>query len=469
MAHAQRFPAQQQTLIENFRAITNYHDEERIVAALQQCNWDLNACVTLFFEDPDALMTGTNANGGPQPSEPTQPNRSQSSVSTSEHQQQDIQSTSTLSSYANYIPGLSFLTSLIGSMLSLFSPMLPYFASIFSGFGAASPHSVAYREILREFHRENSIFSRLDNASIFSAVRFGELMNSDKCLFLLFKDDNSTSSTRFIRNVLCDECVVDYLRANLACWIGDGRNAEGRDLFRQITHHWNEKRKPFVCIAGVHPITRKLVLVHRQYVGNITSSTVFIANILDHGLQRWQTFKLQQLQRQQLSQSNRDLREMQDREYLLQEQQALQQQQPLPVSSSAQLQSPCPQQQQQQQSSPQQRREDKHQTRMKNAQDAIRKIDASIENAMQQDLVTVALRLPNGSRVQRVFCNDNAIESLFDFAMCHELKVDGEFIDEFELVCNYPKQIFSKQDCQRSLRDVGLESNTLLFVQETSI
>merc|ERR1712228_583336 len=97
----------------------------------------------------------------------------------------------------------------------------------------------------------------------------------------------------------------------------------GRQLFGQITHQWNEKRKPFVVIAGIHPTSRKLVLVHRQYVGNCTSSLMFISNILDHGMQRWEQFKAQQIQRQHQSQSATHLRQVQDMEY----QRALQQQQ----------------------------------------------------------------------------------------------------------------------------------------------
>merc|ERR1711933_716584 len=103
----------------------------------------------------------------------------------------------------------------------------------------------------------------------------------------------------------------------------------GKQLFAQVTHQWNEKRRPFAVIAGIHPISRKLVLVHRQYVGNITSALLFISNILDHGLQRWEQFKLQQMQNHQQSQSARQLREIQDMEYQRLVQQQTEQQQAL--------------------------------------------------------------------------------------------------------------------------------------------
>merc|ERR1712083_220925 len=109
--------------------------------------------------------------------------------------------------------------------------------------------------------------------------------------------------------------VVDYLRVNMQCWIGDERNAEGRQLFAQITTSWNDRRRPFVCIAGVHPQSRKLVLVHRQYVGNCSNPAQFIGSVLDHGLQRWDQFKRQAVAAQQRLQSDRVLRQMQEEEF----------------------------------------------------------------------------------------------------------------------------------------------------------
>jgi len=256
---------------------------------------------------------------------------------------------------------------------------------------------------------------------------------------------------------LSDQSVIDYLRVNMESWIGDNRNSDGKQLFGQITHQWNEKRKPFVCIAGIHPNSRKLVLVHRQYVGNQTSPILFIANILDHGLQRWQQFKLQQIQRQQQSQNNRNLRESQDREY----QRALHEQQQREQQQSQQTQQ-TQQTQQIQQTQP----IDDTINRMEIAKEKINKLSSLISKSSKDKLIKVALRLPNGKRVQHIFCNENRVESLFDFALCHELKIDDKHIEEFELVCSYPKRIFTESDKHLTLQNVGIQHSTNLFVRE---
>jgi len=209
--------------------------------------------------------------------------------------------------------------------------------------------------------------------------------------------------------------------------------------------------------------------VHRQFVGNVTSSISFIANILDHGLQRWQQFKLQQIQRQQLSQSNRNLREMQDREY----QRALQQQREQEnIENMNNVNNEDVEQQQQQQLQHDDTANDVHivqqQNRIKIAKEKIEKLSALIEKAPKDKLIKVALRLPNGKRVQHIFCSENTVQSLFDFARCHELKVDDQYIEQFELVCSFPKRIFTPNDKEfnKKLSEVGIEHSTILFVQQ---
>mmetsp|Transcript_30449 Transcript_30449/g.48836 ORF Transcript_30449/g.48836 Transcript_30449/m.48836 type:complete len:469 (-) Transcript_30449:109-1515(-) len=460
----------QRQKIEHFKSVTRIENDAIAQQALQRCDWDVTTCIGLYYENPDSLL-----NGGRNAAQPASTNINANANVNADAVAPDRRANvginndapqSGMAYYAGYVPGLSSLLSLMTCLCSCITPYLPYFTNMFSMMGS-SPPNTPYTEIITEFKENNPVFAISDNASVFATVRFGELMNSNECLFLFFNDNNSVQCNAFIKNVLCHDSVIDYLRLNMQCWIGDNRNHEGRHLFGQITYQWNEKRRPFVCIAGIHPISRKLVLVHRQYVGGHIAPESFIG-ILDHGLQRWQTFKLQQVRNQQLSQSNRDLREMQDLEYQRalqqqQQQQLLRQQAEQPPQEAAEP----PPVQIDESVHTQNDEEQKYETRMQAAKRKIEQLSQQIADAGKEEQVKVALRLPNGQRVQHIFCNANTVESLFDFAMCHELKVDGHYIWEFELVCSYPKKIFTQSDKHLTLQHVGIERNAIIFVQES--
>ena len=442
----------QRSKIDHFKAVTNIDNDDIAQIALQKCNWDVNLCISRYFDNPDALLS-------PQ----SERQRRQTPPSSSLQQQQQ----STIGYYASYIPGLTQFGALISSMFSYLTPYLPYFSSLLSMF-ASSSSSVPYSQILHEFKTKYEKFGNEDNDNtIFRNIRFGQLMNENdnndnKCIFIFFNDASSAICNRFILNILCDDEVLNYLRINMKCWIGDSRNNDGKQLFRQITHQWNEKRRPFICIAGIHPISHKLVLVHRQYVGNIESSMLFIANILDHGLQRWQSFKLKQIQRQQISTSNRNLREIQDAEYLKALQQETQQQQNNMIQESI-INDQIFEQDQLEQIE-QNRLKQKYQNRMEIAKEKINKLCKLNENVSKDKLIKVALRLPNGKRVQNIFSDENTVESLFDFVLCHELIIDEEYIDEFEIVSNFPKRTFTKDDYHQTLKEVGIEHSAMMHV-----
>ncbi len=84
-------------------------------------------------------------------------------------------------------------------------------------------------------------------------------------------------------------------------------------------------------------------------------------------------------------------------------------------------------------------------------------------------LIKVKLRMPNGASVEHKFCDSDLVESLFDLALCHELKIDGKWLDEFDLVCTYPKKVLNDADKWKTLGDVGIEHSAMLHVQEKDI
>ena len=110
-------------------------------------------------------------------------------------------------------------------------------------------------------------------------------------------------------------------------------------------------------------------------------------------------------------------------------------------------------------------KEEMMKSKMNAATEKLKQLSSLIESASKDELIKVALRLPDGKRVQHTFCNQNKVESLFDFANTFDLKVDDEYIEEFELVCSYPKRIFTKDDNDLTLKSIGIEHSMLLFVQ----
>mmetsp|Transcript_39748 Transcript_39748/g.124867 ORF Transcript_39748/g.124867 Transcript_39748/m.124867 type:complete len:418 (+) Transcript_39748:99-1352(+) len=73
----------------------------------------------------------------------------------------------------------------------------------------------------------------------------------------------------------------------------------------------------------------------------------------------------------------------------------------------------------------------------------------------------IAIKLPDGSRLQRRFCYTDKVQAIYDFL---DAFADIEF-DHFDVATNMPKVIYS--DRSLSIEDAGLKPQALLFVQES--
>merc|ERR1712173_206230 len=110
--------------------------------------------------------------------------------------------------------------------------------------------------------------------------------------------------------------------------------------------------------------------------------------------------------------------------------------------------------------------EKRMESRIKQANEKLKQISGLIASASDKDLIKVALRLPDGKRHTHTFCNENTIESVFDFANTFKMKNDDAYIEEFELVCSFPKRVFTKNDAKKTLKTCNIERSCLMFVQE---
>eukprot|EP01083_Nonionella_stella_P138743 422298_1 len=127
MASVATFTPSQRRKIDHFKSITNIQSDEIAHYALQKTNWDVTNCISLYFENPDALLRNninTNTN-----------NIARQNANNIANNNNNNNQQSSIGYYASYIPGLTSLGSLISSMFSYLTPYLPYVTSIFSIFG----------------------------------------------------------------------------------------------------------------------------------------------------------------------------------------------------------------------------------------------------------------------------------------------------------------------------------------------
>merc|ERR1712083_328310 len=181
----------------------------------------------------------------------------------------------------------------------------------------------------------------------------------------------------------------------------------------------------------------------------------------------WNQFKSSAILAQQRSQSDRYLRQMQDQEY----QQALAAEAGAEHEEEEEVAAPLSFQevdavpdQMPSDPSPAPISTEKYEIRRALANESHSKLVEQIEQSPQDQLVKIALRLPNGSRVQQSFDRaTNKVSDLLNFAKCHELMIDGKHIDEFELISSYPKKVIGDSQSHLTLEEAGIDQPMVLF------
>ncbi len=88
-----------------------------------------------------------------------------------------------------------------------------------------------------------------------------------------------------------------------------------------------------------------------------------------------------------------------------------------------------------------------------------KKKDLPTEPKKGEDQLILAIKLPNGERVQRSFYPSDSLGVVMHFA---EQSADLDF-SGCELLCDMPKQVF--KDLKLKLKDIQLQSRTILHIQ----
>eukprot|EP01118_Nematostelium_gracile_P001132 TRINITY_DN11162_c0_g1_i1.p1 TRINITY_DN11162_c0_g1~~TRINITY_DN11162_c0_g1_i1.p1 ORF type:complete len:436 (-),score=95.99 TRINITY_DN11162_c0_g1_i1:42-1214(-) len=77
----------------------------------------------------------------------------------------------------------------------------------------------------------------------------------------------------------------------------------------------------------------------------------------------------------------------------------------------------------------------------------------------------IQIRMSDGSRLQRMFAPSDPLRALFDYVGVKRAEL-GESEQDFDLVSNFPRQIFSSDRYHLTLEQAGLCPQASLFVQE---
>jgi len=462
-----QFTAEQRQKIEHFKDVTSIQSDDVAQFALSKTDWNVPICIQRFFENPDAFLSGDSR--AVPASNPNNTDVSQAaqaagadagSGSGSGSGAQESQEAA-WSEYLGYIPGLSSLGSYLASWLDYVSSFL-----------YAPQPSMPYAEVVRQFERHNEALRGVFAAHSSFAAFLSSASARDECMALLFVPPNASNASN--ASALSAECVVQCVRGGgWAWWLGDERNADGRALYASVTQQFSEQRRPLLVVGGVHPTSGKLVLAHRQYIGHLRapSDAAQLLQVLQHGRHRWHSFKRQQIARMAQLHGDRDLRQAQDREFqrlLRQEQeQQRQQQRQQQMAGDDGNDNDNDNEEEAKQTEPEEKQADEAMQRVRAAKERITALQTERDGDGDGDgrqLLRVALRMPDGRREQMMFAEHNCVASLFDFALSEEPRVDGQLIDDIELVRSYPKRIFSQKDAPLTLLEAGIESNTLLIV-----
>ena len=88
------------------------------------------------------------------------------------------------------------------------------------------------------------------------------------------------------------------------------------------------------------------------------------------------------------------------------------------------------------------------------------KHDLPNEPGKEEKQVLLAVKLPDGQRIQRCFRPDDSLHSVLHFAE------NSSLIDysEYDLVCNVPKIVFD--DLSQRIQDAKLQDRTVLYLEE---
>jgi len=305
----------------------------------------------------------------------------------------------------------------------------------------------AQNRVLEEFESQYSVHPNFVHGSYHDAVRAARAAN--KMLFVYLRSAYHDDAPRFERETLCTEQVRDFLAINFISWMGDVRH---QDAF-QLSDSLRVESYPFSAVLLPHG--SQIVVVHR-FLGFVSPDEL-VARLMSF-LDAHSNIVQQQTVRTSVQDEARLLREQQDREF----QEALERDRQRRRKEEEKLRQ---EEQERQEQLLAMQREEEHKKAAQRARDQ-KRARLPVEPPSGPEAVAVAVRLPDGTKIQRRFLSSHTMQSIFDWIESNELIVDGHAIDRYQLVSTHPKRTFS--DPSVDLKSAQLGRQCLLIVQELS-
>ncbi|ETO08443.1 hypothetical protein RFI_28945 [Reticulomyxa filosa] len=387
-----------------------------------------------------------------------------------------------------------WIQTVLGTMASLSARMVSMVKRSSNGknYGSVRSYRFCYRQFLSQYGSGIEV--------IFSNSKFRTALETAKqkqcCIMIYFhtatytnKDEHQQHSSHpcdlFVTNILTNESVQAYILHNMVAWMADLRYVESAHLFRQIAigmgpngSSLDSIDEPLIAIVGIHPEYNRLVLLERALVDPTQVSPMeFVCNVLDQGIQKWQEFKLKLIREEEERSASRLIREQQEKEYEellrkeLERQQRDSEDNGNPLENmfeyGAKLKTDPKRGVHERDDENEEDEEVKKLTQLR-CQQRIEHAKSKLnsEPVNSSDSVKVRIHLPNGTKLERQFQHDDAIEQIFYFVESHDLRTaQGDIVEDWELIRTFP-HVFKYEKSQLTLRQLGITSSINLFVQQ---
>lgn len=252
----------------------------------------------------------------------------------------------------------------------------------------------------------------------------------------------------FCRDVLTNEQLVGFINENFIFWACSVNSAEGRHL--QVSFRATEF--PFIAIVTVAQGRRNAqVLESKQGPMESDELIEFLAQSLERHGQILDNARLEQ----QRHLETRQIREEQDVAFQRAVEEDRARLEAAEQAEAARKEEETRLEREKEKAElERQRLERRRQLKLQEMEEEPLKGD--------RDIVTIAVRQSDGSRMERRFKKENSIRQVFDW-----LDICGVDIDKIYLVCNFPKRYFDyTKDGHLKLEDVDRGPHLVFFIED---
>ncbi|ETO27838.1 hypothetical protein RFI_09295 [Reticulomyxa filosa] len=459
--------------ITQFKQLTNVTEDELATRYLNECNWDCEAAVGLWYQSNESMKVAV---------EP----------------RERVSSGNWMYGLILRIPFLRQVKSLlckcgrcIKALYSILQRLVEIFVSLIRGIVEAfvrrgrrrSRHgqTTNYPQCYEQFvNRYGNDATMVFQCSTFAHIR-SLALQTQQCIMVYFHNQSPVdlnASDLFVRNILSDEHVVQYLTDNFISWMADLRFTESAQLFQQVMLYERGLTESdvegvdgvWVAMLSVNPRSNAVVILDSVVIEpKKMLGMEFRMNVLDSALHKWRELQITWQQEQDEANASRLLRLQQEEEY------------------ERELREETRREKERERGKEKDRRDDEkynsddkdNDKDSKDDEDSETKMKSirRIENAKTKltpepsfvdvsRCVKIRINLPNGKKIERLFQRTDPIEQIFYFVETHELRdANGLFIEHWELIRTLP-DLHKYQKSKSTLQQLGITFPVNLFVQQ---